>query len=77
MSISLYDFDTRLAPFEAFASFGPCAPLALTAWFVAPVQWWVDLCLTTCGQLSETMLGAMVYPYAVPTDGHRHASDKG
>lgn len=73
MSVSLYDFDTRMAPFEAFAGFAPYAPMALMAWYAAPFQWWADICLDTCGRLSETLLSAMVYPYAVPADKRQPA----
>ena len=75
MSSSLYDFDTRFAPFEAFASCAPYAPMALMAWFAAPMQWWADACLNICGGFSETMLSAMVYPYVVPTARQGHSGD--
>ena len=66
MNLSPYDFDTRFAPFQAFAPWTPFAPWALTAWLTAPAQWWLDACFNTCGLLSEAVLGAMVYPYALP-----------
>ena len=69
MSTSIYDFDTRFAPFEAFAPTAPFAPFALLAYWAGPVQWWTDACLNVCGIFSEAMLSAMVYPYAVPVDG--------
>ena len=73
MSTTLYDFDTRHAPFEALAPWTPYAPWALMAWFAAPMQWWANSWLNACGMLSESMLSAMIYPYA-PPQAHAHAS---
>ncbi|HUB91203.1 MAG TPA: hypothetical protein VMA74_15875 [Dyella sp.] len=69
MSTSIYDFDTRYAPFEAFAGESPFAPFALWTWFMAPALWWTDAYLNACGMASEAMLSGMVYPYALRANG--------
>ena len=66
MASSLYDFDTRYAPFAAFAPLMPYAPFALMAWFVAPMQWWAEAWLNTCDMLSKAAPSSMVYPYVMP-----------
>lgn len=70
MTTSIYDFDTRYAPFEAFAGEAAYAPFALWAWCMAPALWWTDACLNACGMFSEAMLSGMVYPYALRTNGN-------
>lgn len=69
MSVSIYDFDTQSAPFEAFAPMTPFAPFALLAWSVQPMRWWTDAYLQASGALLEATLGAMIFPYAMPPIG--------
>ena len=66
MNTSPYDFDTRFAPFEAFAPLTPYAPFALMAWLAVPAQWWANVFFTTCGLWSDAMVTTMTYPYATP-----------
>lgn len=66
MSMSIHDFDTGFAPFEAFATEAPFAPFALWGWFAAPALWWTDAYLNACGMFSEAMLSAMMAPYVAP-----------
>lgn len=68
MSISIYDFDTRFAPFEAFAPITPIALFMPWTLLAAPVQKWAYAYFNTCAMMSETMLGGMVYPYAMQAD---------
>ncbi|GLQ42152.1 hypothetical protein [Dyella nitratireducens] len=75
MSMSPYDFDTRFAPFEAFASETPFAPFALWGWFTAPALWWTDACLNACGVFSEAMLSAMTCPYRLPANQDEKSAD--
>lgn len=79
MNMSIYDFDTRLAPFEAFASEAPFAPFALWGWFVAPALWWTDAYLNACGMFYEAILSAMTCPLVVSANrenGHDNAEAK-
>jgi hypothetical protein len=66
MTLSIYDFDTRFAPFEALAGQAPFAPFALWGWFAAPALWCTDALLNTCGMYCEAMLSAMTCPYGMP-----------
>lgn len=70
MSISPYDFDTRFAPFEAFAPYTPVAPFALFGLLSAPVQWWMSAMLNLYGAFSEAAIMSMVYPFVPPHAAH-------
>jgi|GEM_PF-797522 len=74
MATSIYDFDTEFGPFEAFAPFAPYAPFALLALMSAPVQWWADAMLSTYGAMSEAMVIAMAYPFAMPAIAAPHGA---
>jgi hypothetical protein len=67
MSISIYDFDTRYAPFEAFAPYTPFAPVAVPMLLLAPAFWWMDVMLGMYGACSEAMVSAMSYPFMLST----------
>lgn len=76
MSMSIYDFDTQFGPFEAFAPFAPYAPFALLALMSAPARWWTDAFLGAYGAWSEAMVGAMVYPFNLPSGTRSPAASK-
>lgn len=64
MDTSIYDFDTRSTPFEAFSAFGPVAPFAWMALFAMPAQWWLGAWFNACSAMTDTAVRGMVYPYA-------------
>lgn len=79
MSMSIYDFDTSHAPFEAFANETPFAPFALWGWYAAPMLWWTDAYLNACGMMSDAIVSAMTYPYVGSpnqNDGHANGQEK-
>jgi hypothetical protein len=63
MYTSIYDYDTRFGPFEAFESISPFAPFALPMLFAAPLGWWADAMLSTYGAFCDAAINAMVYPF--------------
>jgi len=66
METSIYDFDTRFGPFEAFAPYAPFAPFALPMLATAPLGWWVDTMLSTYASMWDIAIAAMVYPFELP-----------
>jgi hypothetical protein len=66
METSIYDFDTRFGPFEAFAPYAPFAPFAFPMLATAPLEWWVDTMLSTYSGWCDIAASAMVYPFKLP-----------
>jgi len=70
--LTIYDFDTRHAPFEAFASAAPYAPWVILGWCAMPAQWWTNACLDISAVLFGAMVRTLVYPLPVLCSTTRH-----